>query len=104
MDQLKLKPNDQIAISVFINEESIGAIVFHVIDEEALSCSLYFQSDVEVAAFREVLQMGDGAIDSAFMKQHLADLIRRRIEEINQDDTSAGEEAPSPTDVHDIPF
>jgi hypothetical protein len=104
MSDIKLTWLDELVVTVFLNEQTVAAVIFEQKESDVITAKLYVSGVKDHEFAMAALKLAEDALQSKLMKDHIGKMIAARIKEIDEDDSSAGEQPPSPTDVHDIPF
>lgn len=105
MTEFFIEVGDEMAISVFLNNESRGAIIMKRTDEHMLEVDVYCNDSEELIFLAEALRQATASVEGRIELIALRDGIKKRIQEMTDDDREGREDyPPSPADIEDIPF
>jgi hypothetical protein len=100
-----LELGDEIAVTVFKNRESIGAVILTRTDEVMVECDIYCDGYDERASMMAALDQVRVALDFTMHKASIGEAIKRKIAEMTENREGREEEPPYPADdIRDIPF
>jgi len=99
-----LAVGDEIAVSVFRNGQSIGAIILKRTEEVMVECDIYANSDQERRTLVLALEQALVSLQFTSKKKEIARAIKKRIAEMKENHEGSEAEPPSPVDDLDYPF
>lgn len=104
MDEFPLKVGQELAISVFLDNESVGAVILKRTHKSMVECDVYCNNDEERVFLMRALDHGRQTLQATFVKDDLRKKIEQRIHEmIDEDREGRDGYPPSPAD-DEIPF
>ena len=99
-----LAVGDEVAVSVFRNGESIGAIILKRTAEVMVECDIYANNDLERRNLVIALEQALVSLQFTFQKNDIAKAIKKRIAEMKENHEGSEEKPDSPVDDLDFPF
>jgi hypothetical protein len=95
---------EQVAVSIFRNNESMGAVVLKRPSSSVIESSVYIGDQAERDFFLSALEQASFVMEAVGKKEELQHLISKAIAEIDENEDGEDGEPPYPTDVTVIPF
>jgi len=106
MSDFFVEVGEEVAVSVFRNGQSAGAIIMKRTHKHMIETDVYCNDGQERAFLAEAMSQGLAALQFTFEKAKMQKELKARIRELRDADREGSEgEPPSPTDdLGDIPF